>query len=69
MSAVGLNRHVLSGPVELSFAARVCFFLIETTAPPGIKFWGDIVADFNGLEWTLPPGVVNIYDVFAVIKT
>ena len=43
--------------------------VVETTAPPIDKFWGDIVGDFNGAAWTPPNGVQNFADVQAAIKT
>ena len=43
--------------------------VVETTAPPGVKFWGDIVGDFNGMAWTPPNGVLNFADVQAAILT
>ena len=43
--------------------------VIETTAPPVGKFWGDIVGDFNGMAWTPPNGVLNFADVQAALLT
>lgn len=42
--------------------------ILETIIKPGIKFWGDLVGRFDGLEWTVPNGLVNVDDVSAVIK-
>ena len=42
---------------------------METTAPPGRNFWGDIVGEFNGVAWTPPNGVQNFVDVQAAVKT
>ena len=44
--------------------------LVPTALQPANgNFWGDIVGIFDGVEWTPPQGVLNIDDVFAVIKT
>ena len=43
--------------------------VVETTAPPTDKFWGDIVGEYNGVSWSPPNGVQNIADVQAAIKT
>ncbi|MCH8150270.1 MAG: hypothetical protein IH987_20220, partial [Planctomycetes bacterium] len=37
--------------------------------PSGLRFWGDTVGFFNGTEWTLPQGIMNIDDALAVIHT
>ena len=43
--------------------------VVETTAPPTPKLWGDIVGEFNGIAWTPPNGVQNFVDVQAAIIT
>ena len=43
--------------------------LRTTSQPIGGNFWGDLVGIFNGMKSTPGQGVVNVDDVFAVIKT
>ncbi|MCH8243120.1 MAG: hypothetical protein IH897_10995 [Planctomycetes bacterium] len=43
--------------------------VVDTTAPPTAKFWGDIVGEYNGVSWSPPNGVQNIADVLAAIRT
>ena len=43
--------------------------VVDTTAAPTPRFWGDIVGEFNGVAWTPPNGVQNISDVQAAILT
>ena len=40
----------------------------DTQAKPGVKWHGDIVGFFNGIEWTAPNGVTSIDDAVAIIK-
>jgi len=43
--------------------------VVETTAPPTPKLWGDIVGDFNGAAWEPPNGILNVGDLQAAILT
>ena len=49
--------------------------LFDTQAKPGIKWLGDVVGNFTGLQgippnvWTAPNGNVNIDDAVSAIKT
>ncbi|MCH8148591.1 MAG: RHS repeat protein [Planctomycetes bacterium] len=40
-----------------------------TQAKPGVKWHGDCVGSFTGIEWTAPNGTTNIDDAVAAIKT
>ena len=43
--------------------------VVETTAAPIDKFWGDIVGEYNGVAWSPPNGVQNFADPLAAIRT
>ena len=41
---------------------------VETAGKPEGKFWADMVGSFDGVSWSRPNGLVNVDDVFAMIK-
>ena len=41
--------------------------IVATIAQPQGKFWGDLVGNFNGIEWSEPNTLVNVDDVTALI--
>ncbi|MCH8147467.1 MAG: hypothetical protein IH987_05655, partial [Planctomycetes bacterium] len=43
--------------------------VVNTTAPPKAKFWGDVVGEYNGISWSPPNGVQNIADALSAIRT
>ena len=40
---------------------------VNTAGQPQGKFWGDVVGQFIGTEWTAPNGFANVNDVFALV--
>ncbi len=52
-----LDDATFSDPVE-----------IRTIAQPAPKYWGDVVGEFGGTEWSAPNGVVNMDDVMAGVQ-
>jgi hypothetical protein len=44
--------------------------VLTTTPKPGDgNHWGDCIGAFDGVQWSLANGVVNIDDVFAAVRT
>lgn len=40
---------------------------VATTGRPWLQFWGDLVGQFNGTQWTAPDGIVNFTDISAAV--
>ncbi len=42
--------------------------VVNTSDQPQNKFWGDVVGQFIGTEWTAPNGLANVNDVLALVS-
>ena len=54
-----------ASPDGTSFAPMVAF---RTIVQPQDKFWGDLVGNFTGVEWTPPNNIVGVDDILSIIK-
>ena len=52
-----LDDIIFSDPLELPTIAR-----------PGIKYWGDVTGEWDGIRWKGPNGTVNMDDIQVAVR-